>query len=78
MKYQTDEELYATVGANIKHYRKEAKITQVELCKKCNISLSYLSKIEAPNCNKSVSLALLNEISNILGIEISKLFERNN
>ncbi len=47
---------YKKIGRNIKKYRTQSNLTQEELCEKVGISISYLSKIEAPNCNKSFSL----------------------
>lgn len=76
MGFKTENELYTTISKNIKYYRKKANITQVDLAFRCNISLSYLTKIEAPNCPKSISLAVLNSISNILNIEITALFKK--
>ncbi|WP_027399508.1 helix-turn-helix domain-containing protein [Anaerovorax odorimutans] len=78
MKYQTEGELYAAIGKNIKYYREKSNITQTKLCELSGISISYLTKIEAPNCNKSISLALLNDIANALNIEITSLLERRN
>lgn len=74
MYFSDDKELYKTVGAKIKHIRKEKGFTQQQLCEKAGISLSYLSKIEAANCDKSFSLAMLNQIANALKIEIVELF----
>ncbi|WP_286149339.1 helix-turn-helix domain-containing protein [Thomasclavelia cocleata] len=53
----------------------QSNLTQEELCEKVGISISYLSKIEAPNCNKSFSLDLLYRICDVLMIDIKKLFD---
>lgn len=74
MYFSDDKELYKTVGAKVKRIRKEKGFTQQQLCEKVGISLSYLSKIEAANCDKSFSLAMLNQIANALEIEIIELF----
>ena len=66
---------YKKIGLNIKKYRLQANLTQEELCEKVGISISYLSKIEAPNCNKRFSLDLLYRICDVLTIDIKKLFE---
>lgn len=76
MNFNNDKELYETVGKNIKFYREKANITQVILCELAGISISYLSKIEAPNCTKGISIALLNNIANALNIEITLLLEK--
>lgn len=49
-------------------------MTQSELADKVGISLSYLSKIEAVNCNKSFSLHVLFDIADALGVDIKDFF----
>lgn len=76
MKFYNESELYNTIGQNIKFYRKEASLTQQELAEKTQISISYLSKIEANGCEKSISLSALNQIANELNIDIKEFFTR--
>ena len=64
MRFESDTNLYYVIGENIKHYREQAKI-----------SISYLSKIEASGCNKSLSISVLNQIANVLNVEINKFFK---
>ena len=64
MYFENDTDLYRVIGANIKNYREQAKI-----------SISYLSKIEASGCDKSLSISVLNQIANVLGVEISEFFK---
>lgn len=68
-------EIYNQIGQKIKKFRKEKKLTQVELAEKLDISISYLSKIEAKNCRKSFSLDLLVNISETLEIDIKDFFD---
>ena len=75
MRFENDVELYRTIGVNIKNYRNKSNISQAKLAEDVGISLSYISKIEASGCDKSVSVSVLNQIANALGIEITKLFE---
>ena len=75
MRFENDVELYRTIGVNIKNYRRKSNISQAKLAEDVGISLSYISKIEASGCDKSVSVSVLNQIANALGIEITKLFE---
>ncbi|MDD6169082.1 MAG: helix-turn-helix transcriptional regulator [Lachnospiraceae bacterium] len=75
MRFNSDAELYRIIGANIKHYREQAKLTQVQLAERADISISYLSKIEATGCDKSLSISVLNQIANVLDIEISEFFK---
>lgn len=64
MYFNNDADLYRVIGANIKHYREHAKI-----------SISYLSKIEAAGCDKSLSISVLNQIANVLNVEITEFFK---
>ena len=75
MYFDNDTDLYRVIGSNIKHYREQAKLTQVQLAEQAQISISYLSKIEAAGCNKSLSISVLNQIANVLGVEISEFFK---
>lgn len=75
MHFINDTDLYQVIGNNIKHYRKQSNLTQVQLAEQAQISISYLSKIEAINCNKSLSISVLNQIANVLGVEISEFFK---
>ena len=52
MRFNNDTELYRIIGANIKYYREQAKLTQVQLAEEAQISISYLSKIEAAGCDR--------------------------
>ena len=75
MFFKDDFELYSTIGQNIKFYREKAHLTQQELAEAAKLSLSYISKIEANGCNKSMSISALNQIANALGIEINEFFK---
>lgn len=75
MYFTNDTELYHVIGSNIKHYREQANLTQVQLAEHAKISISYLSKIEAVGCNKSLSISVLNQIANVLGVEIIEFFK---
>jgi len=77
MHFINDTDLYQVIGSNIKHYREQAKLTQVQLAEQAKISISYLSKIEAVGCNKSLSISVLNQIANVLGIEITEFFKED-
>ena len=45
MYFNNDADLYRVIGANIKHYREQVKLTQVQLAEQAKISISYLSKL---------------------------------
>ncbi len=74
MRFNNDAELYQTIGSNIKHFRQNAGLTQVQLSERLQISVSYLSKIEAAGCTKSLSISILNLIANTLNIDITAFF----
>ncbi len=78
MHFNNDTDLYTVIGLNIKYYREQAKLTQIQLAEQAQISISYLSKIEAAGCNKSMSISVLNQIANVLGVEISEFFKEVN
>lgn len=75
MYFTNDYDLYQVIGQNIKYYREHAKLTQMQLAELAGISISYLSKIEAMGCNKSLSISTLNQIANALNIEITNFFK---
>lgn len=66
---------YKKIGQKIKYYRKQKGFTQQELADKISISLSYLTKIEAQNCDKPFSLEVLFEVSDALNISVTCLLE---
>ncbi len=78
MRFKSDTSLYHVIGANIKYYREQANLTQVQLAEQAKISVSYLSKIEATGCDKSLSISVLNQIANVLDIEINEFFKEEN
>lgn len=77
MYFDNDFDLYRIIGKNIKYYREKSKLTQIQLADLSGISISYLSKIEANGCNKSLSISVLNEIANALNIEIIQFFKED-
>ena len=66
---------YQKIGQKIAFYRKQKGLTQEQLADILSISKSYLTKIEAPHCDKTFSLEILFEISDALQIPIIKFFE---
>lgn len=69
MRFSSDLDLYNTISQNIKYYRKQQGITQIQLAEEAKISISYLSKIEAAGLSKSLSISVLNQIANALNVE---------
>lgn len=76
MQFTNEAELYQVIGSNIKYFREKAGLSQLQLAEKLQISISYLSKIEASGCSKSFSLSVLNHIANTLDVDITKFFQR--
>ncbi|MDI9476856.1 MAG: helix-turn-helix transcriptional regulator [Natronincolaceae bacterium] len=66
---------FKKISENIKRIRLEKGITQKQLAEMAGISLSYLSKIEAVNCNKSFSLHVLFDIADVLEEDIVRFFK---
>lgn len=72
---ETNNSRFKLISENIKKYRIQNKLTQRELADKVGISLSYLTKIEAANCNKSFSLHVLFDIADALDVDIREFFD---
>ena len=56
---QKHSEQYKIIGQAIKKYRKQRGLTQEQLADRVSISISYLTKIEAPNCDQPFSLEVI-------------------
>lgn len=66
---------YKIIGQAIKKYRKNKGFTQEQLADKVSISMSYLTKIEAPNCDQPFSLEVVFDIAEVLEIPAHTLLE---
>lgn len=66
---------YKLIGQAIKKYRKNKGLTQEQLADKVSISMSYLTKIEAPNCDQPFSLEVVFDIAEVLEIPAHTLLE---
>lgn len=73
MSYLKNSERFKRIGIKIRKYRIEMGLTQEELANKVGISYSYLTQIEAPNVVKKMSLEVLYDIADTLGIDIKEL-----
>lgn len=72
---QKHSDIYRVIGQTIKKYRKLRNLTQEQLADKACISISYLTKIEAPNCDQPFSLEVILDISEVLDVSIHNLLE---
>lgn len=62
----------SAVGTNIRKLRNSKNLSQEELAFSAEIDRSYLSEIE--NGQKNLSVAILDQIANALGVKITDLF----
>ncbi len=63
------------LGLNIAYYRKLKGLTQKKLASAVDLSLTHISNLEAPNMPVSISLEKLFDISDVLGVPVSKFFD---
>ena len=68
-------DIYEIIAANIKHLRKEAKLTQAELAERSNYSHEFIRRIEAPNGKKYFSINTLVRLADALDIKVEKLLK---
>lgn len=73
--HRRNEDIYEIISANIKLYRKKAKITQAELADRTNYSHEFIRRIEAPNAKKYFSLDTLVQIAKALDIKVELLLQ---
>jgi len=69
------EDKYLQLGLNIAYYRKKKKMTQEQLAELIEVSRTHISNIEATKMDKSLSLEVLFDIADALGVEVGTLFE---
>ena len=75
MANRRNEDIYEIISANIKAYRKAAKITQAELADRANYSHEFIRRIEAPNSKKYFSIDTLVQIAKGLDIKVEDLLK---
>lgn len=73
--HRRNEDTYDIIAANIKVYRKQAKITQAELADRTNYSHEFIRRIEAPNSKKYFSLDTIVQIAKALNIRTEDLLK---
>lgn len=67
-------EKYREIGRKVAFYRNLRGLTQEELAEKIEVSVSHISKIEAPQANTSLSLDMLYLIAEGLDVDIAAFF----
>lgn len=66
-------EKYKQIGIRISKYRKEKGLTQEQLANEVGISYSLITKIEASNVICKMSLEVLFDIAEVLGVDVKDL-----
>lgn len=74
-EFNFDDNFMKIVSANIKKYRKLAKITQEQLAVDIGRSYDFVRRIEYKNGDIGCSLDTLYRISVVLNVPMSKFFE---
>lgn len=69
-------EKYKYLGLNIAYYRKESGLSQSQLAEAVNISRTHMSRVETADC--AVSLDVVFEICDVLGVPPQKMFDFRN
>ena len=69
------EDAYRKLKFNITYARKMQGLSQLELAEQIGISRTHMSNIEAPNSDVGLSLDVLFDIAEALGVSVAKLFE---
>lgn len=71
--------LYKTIGKNVKKFRTQKGLTQLELSLEMGYkSVSLVSAAELYTNNKHFNIEHLQKISKILNVPIARFFEQNN
>ena len=68
-------DIYDVIVANIKKFRKDASLTQVQVAELTVYSHEFIRRIEAPNCKKNFTIESVYIISKALNVPISELFK---
>jgi len=63
------DEIFKRIGARIMYYRRLKGIRQIDLAEDAGISEQYLSRIEHGEKSKGLSVAILINIAEILGVK---------
>ena len=77
--FESEKELFCTIGKNIKYYRKlysitKNELTQQELANRINVSTSLIGNLESKNTYQGISVYNLYKISKILEVPLDNFF----
>jgi len=71
------ENIYNTIGKNIKKYRIKKELTQRQLADKLLLSDSFISKLESIT-HQTISIDTLEQIAIALDVDIKVFFDKEN
>ena len=66
---------YKKLGLKIAYYRKMKGLTQEQLAEKLGKSAGYIGAVEAVNVNRAISLDMLFDIADVLGVPAYRFLE---
>lgn len=69
------EDIYNTIGKNIKKYRKINGLKQHDLASKLYLSDSFIAKLESKT-RQTISIDTLEQIANYLNVDITEFFKK--
>ena len=79
---ETRGDIFKVIGANVRYYRglynlnnPNKKISQAKLAKMCNVSTGLIGSLETGKV-QGISVPVLWNISQIVGVSIDKFFEK--
>lgn len=69
------EDIYNTIGKNIKKYRKINGLKQHDLASSLYLSDSFIAKLESKT-RQTISIDTLEQIANYLNVDITEFFKK--
>ena len=70
--------IYDTIGKNIKKYRKANNLTHEQLASRANLSYGFIKNLEAKSVHATISIETLALLADCLGVKLSDLLEESN
>lgn len=70
-----DPDIYNTIRANIRRYRKEKGMTSAQLAEAVGLSHDFIRQIQSEKAGYNFSVATFYKISVALGVSLDKLVE---
>jgi len=75
LQLELNDKRYMQLGLKIAYYRKMRKLTQEQLAEKIDMSVGFLSQVEAPNMVTPISMDTLFAIADVLKVAPHKFLE---